>query len=180
VPSIQNYRIDLKLMACGAWPSWLSFHFMPALGAVVAMLGWMSFLCFGLPDHFSDMGKVWKTLVQICSFWERRARRIIPAMVLITIVTLVAGWFVLLPADLKNLGQASAAQAVFGAKHSLLARHWLLFGDTRTEAVDPRVVTSDRGAVLSNYPNLAVGEFSHVDATQPKSHPFDSRRGIHF
>ncbi|HEX5704041.1 MAG TPA: acyltransferase family protein [Pyrinomonadaceae bacterium] len=48
-------------------------------------------------------------------FWERRARRIVPALVVVTAATLVAGWFLLLPGDYKNLGQEAAALAVFGA-----------------------------------------------------------------
>src|SRR5882724_756148 len=53
-------------------------------------------------------------------FWERRARRIVPALVVITIVTLVIGWFLLLPADLENLGRASASQSIFAANFHYL------------------------------------------------------------
>ena len=53
-------------------------------------------------------------------FWERRARRIVPALVVITIVTLVIGWFLLLPSDLENLGQASASQSIFAANFHYL------------------------------------------------------------
>lgn len=59
----------------------------------------------------------------ITKFWERRARRIIPAMALVIIATLLAGWFLLLPRDYVNLGQSAAWQAIFSAnfyfwKHS--------------------------------------------------------------
>ncbi len=46
-------------------------------------------------------------------FWERRTRRIVPALVLVTLVTLLAGYFLLLPSDLKMLGKAAEAQAFF-------------------------------------------------------------------
>src|SRR5580765_5990296 len=51
---------------------------------------------------------IWKDLgsgkFTFANFWERRARRIVPALVVVTIATLIAGWFLLLPSDFKNLG----------------------------------------------------------------------------
>jgi peptidoglycan/LPS O-acetylase OafA/YrhL len=49
------------------------------------------------------------------AFWERRARRIIPAMAVVVIATLIAGWFLLLPSDYAKLGKTGAYQAVFAA-----------------------------------------------------------------
>ncbi|MDC0278547.1 acyltransferase, partial [Akkermansiaceae bacterium] len=40
----------------------------------------------------------------IIEFWERRARRIIPAMAVVVAVVLVTGWFLLLPKDFRELG----------------------------------------------------------------------------
>ena len=58
---------------------------------------------------------IWKDLESgkftFADFWERRARRIIPALVAVTIATLVAGWFILLPADFESLGKAAASQS---------------------------------------------------------------------
>lgn len=48
-------------------------------------------------------------------FWERRARRIMPALIFTVSATLVAGWFLLLPADYANLGKSAAWQAPFAA-----------------------------------------------------------------
>lgn len=48
-------------------------------------------------------------------FWERRARRILPALVVVGAVVLVAGGLVLLPADFAALGRAVAWQALGGA-----------------------------------------------------------------
>lgn len=63
----------------------------------------------------------WKDLENggftLASFWERRARRIAPALVVVTLATLVAGWFILLPEDYRNLGKAARAQALFVANH---------------------------------------------------------------
>lgn len=48
-------------------------------------------------------------------FWERRARRILPALVVVTLVTLAVGWVLLRPADFAGLGKAAASQALFAA-----------------------------------------------------------------
>ena len=48
-------------------------------------------------------------------FWERRARRIIPASVVLVLAVLSAGYFLLLPSDYINLSKSGLWQAVFGA-----------------------------------------------------------------
>ena len=62
-----------------------------------------------LKDYESDDG------FSIVRFWERRVRRIFPALIFVVIVTAVAGWFVLLPSDFLDLGKSVVAQAVFGS-----------------------------------------------------------------
>jgi len=51
----------------------------------------------------------------LVNFWERRARRILPAGVVMVLVSMLAGWFLLLPSDFAALGKSAAAQAVFAA-----------------------------------------------------------------
>lgn len=46
-------------------------------------------------------------------FYKRRAKRIFPALCLVLIASFVCGWFVLLPADYKQLGKHIAAGAAF-------------------------------------------------------------------
>lgn len=46
-------------------------------------------------------------------FWERRARRILPALALVIIATLAAGYFLLLPGAYQAVGRSAAYQAVF-------------------------------------------------------------------
>ncbi len=53
--------------------------------------------------------------LDLAGFWERRVRRILPALVLVTGATLVAGWFLLLPADFLELGRSVCAQALLGS-----------------------------------------------------------------
>lgn len=45
-------------------------------------------------------------------FWERRVRRILPALLVMVIVTLIAGWFLFLPADFELLGKSVISQAL--------------------------------------------------------------------
>lgn len=48
----------------------------------------------------------------ITEFWERRVRRIFPALAVVVLITLVAGWFLYFPSDFKELGQSVLAQAL--------------------------------------------------------------------
>lgn len=48
-------------------------------------------------------------------FWERRVRRILPALITVIIACLVAGWFYLLPLDYENLGKQAFAQTIFSS-----------------------------------------------------------------
>ena len=48
-------------------------------------------------------------------FWERRVRRLIPALIPVTLCTAIAGYFLLLPADLKDLGGALVAQPLLSS-----------------------------------------------------------------
>lgn len=49
----------------------------------------------------------------LARFYERRARRIFPALFAMLLVTLLAGLFLLLPSDLARLGQAATATVLF-------------------------------------------------------------------
>lgn len=48
-------------------------------------------------------------------FWERRARRILPALIFVCCVTAALGWFVLVPFDYKNLGAQLFSQSLFAS-----------------------------------------------------------------
>ncbi len=49
---------------------------------------------------------------QITEFWERRVRRIFPALAVVVLACLAAGWFLYFPKDFKELGQSAIAQAM--------------------------------------------------------------------
>jgi len=46
------------------------------------------------------------------NFWERRIRRIFPALAVMVAATMLAGWFLLLPEDLAKLGASVVAQSL--------------------------------------------------------------------
>ncbi|HEX8912281.1 MAG TPA: acyltransferase family protein, partial [Humisphaera sp.] len=48
-------------------------------------------------------------------FWERRVRRIVPALALVSAAVLVAGWFVLLPEGYAALGRSLLAMVAAGS-----------------------------------------------------------------
>ena len=48
----------------------------------------------------------------LADFWERRVRRIVPALAAVLIPVLIAGYFIMLPGDLVELGESAIAQAV--------------------------------------------------------------------
>ena len=51
----------------------------------------------------------------LLSFWERRARRILPALFVVTGASAMAGWWMLFPSDLAEFARSLAAQALFCA-----------------------------------------------------------------
>ncbi len=57
-------------------------------------------------------------------FWVRRARRILPALTVVVLFTLVVGWYVLFPTDYKDLGRTVLTQAFFSSNLYL----WLTTG----------------------------------------------------
>ena len=54
-----------------------------------------------------------KAGMSLVTFWERRVRRIFPAQMLVVMVSLIAGWFLLLPRDFHDLAESASAQALF-------------------------------------------------------------------
>lgn len=68
------------------------------------------FLITGLIKHEID-----RSAFSYFSFWERRARRLLPPMILVVAVTYLAAYQILFPEELKALGQSIVAISVFAS-----------------------------------------------------------------
>jgi len=53
--------------------------------------------------------------LDIRAFWERRIRRIFPALAVVVIACLIAGWFLFLPLNYMELGQSVVAQSLLAS-----------------------------------------------------------------
>jgi len=51
----------------------------------------------------------------LANFWERRVRRIVPALAVVVAVTFVAGWFVLMPEDFASFGKSVVGLALLAS-----------------------------------------------------------------
>jgi peptidoglycan/LPS O-acetylase OafA/YrhL len=52
---------------------------------------------------------------RVAAFYARRIRRIVPALLLVLMASLIAGWFMLLPLEYRRLGQNATGGALFFA-----------------------------------------------------------------
>lgn len=50
---------------------------------------------------------------KIVNFYERRARRILPALFVVMLISTIVGYFLLMPDEYKNLGQSLVATSFF-------------------------------------------------------------------
>ena len=64
----------------------------------------------------------------LVTFWERRIRRILPALLVVVLATVVAGWFLYLPSDFLSIGQSVLAQAAL-ISNIFFFRHTGYFAD---------------------------------------------------
>lgn len=62
----------------------------------------------------------------LANFWARRIRRLLPAATVMVVCVLIAGYFLLLPADYVFLGRSAIAQHLLSA--NLYFRFWSEFG----------------------------------------------------
>ncbi len=81
--------------------------------------GYIGVDVFFVISGFLITSLIWKDLKQdqlcLAHFWERRARRILPALFVVAVAVLGAGWFISWPDDFANLAHSVQAQAVFVA-----------------------------------------------------------------
>jgi peptidoglycan/LPS O-acetylase OafA/YrhL len=53
--------------------------------------------------------------ISLSDFWERRVRRIFPALSVMIIISALAGWWILLPEDFMRFGRSLVSQMYFGS-----------------------------------------------------------------
>lgn len=81
------------------------------------------FLITGLILRDLDAGKF-----SIVGFWERRIRRIMPALAVVVLASLTAGWFLLLPQGFKELGESAVAQTLLSSNIYFWIKSWIGVG----------------------------------------------------
>ncbi len=96
------------------------------------------------------------------NFWERRARRILPALAVLVAVVLAVGWFVMLPADYETLGKQTIALVFFSsnikfwmesgyfdsiAREKLLLHTWSLSVEEQFYLVIPILLVSEGSGI---------------------------------
>ncbi|MBN8264163.1 MAG: acyltransferase [Xanthomonadales bacterium] len=115
------YRPDIDGLRAIAVLAVVLYHF--GLGGLGG--GFVGVDVFFVISGYLITGIVQAEIVQgrftLARFYERRARRIFPALFAMLASVLVAGWFLLLPSDLARLGQATVATVLF-ASNLLFAR----------------------------------------------------------
>ena len=109
-----TYRPDIDGLRAVAVIAVVIFHAGLGLGG-----GYAGVDIFFVISGYLITGLILKDLKEgvfsITHFWERRARRILPAMVVTVIATLVLGWFLLFPAAYCQLARSVMALICFGS-----------------------------------------------------------------
>ena len=104
-----TYRADIDGLRAIAVLAVLLFHM--SLGTPGGFVGVDVFFVISGFLITSQIIKDLKTgTFRFVDFWERRVRRIFPALIAVVVVTLLCGWFLLLPVDFKELGESVVAQ----------------------------------------------------------------------
>ncbi|HEY9034780.1 MAG TPA: acyltransferase family protein [Pseudomonadales bacterium] len=113
--SIIKYRADIDGLRALAIVPVVLYH----LGFATFSGGFVGVDIFFVISGFLICSIIYREMqlgrFSIIDFWERRARRILPAMLVLIVATLVAGWFLLAPHDLYDLGRSARYQALFAA-----------------------------------------------------------------
>ena len=111
--SASHYRSDIDGLRAIAVLSVVLYHF--GIGGLQG--GFVGVDVFFVISGYLITGIIQSELARgeftLARFYERRARRIFPALFVMLLVTMLAGLFVLLPSDLARLGQAATATVLF-------------------------------------------------------------------
>jgi peptidoglycan/LPS O-acetylase OafA/YrhL len=110
-----SYRPDVDGLRAVAVLGVIAFHASPAalpggFAGVDVFFVISGFLISGIVFEQLEAGRF-----SLWNFYARRARRILPALLLVIAVTLLCGWRLLLPDELRELGKEAAGGAGFVA-----------------------------------------------------------------
>jgi peptidoglycan/LPS O-acetylase OafA/YrhL len=110
----ESYRLDIDGLRAVAILPVLCYH--AGLGFPGGFVGVdVFFVISGFLITNVIQNEIHRGTFSIVTFWERRVRRLFPALALVVVATLAAGYFLLLPADFRELGQSAVAQALLSA-----------------------------------------------------------------
>ena len=122
LPSSSSYRPDIDGLRGVAVMMVVLFHadfgFNGGYTGVDLFFVISGYLITGLLFKELDRGGI-----DLVSFWERRLRRIAPALLVMLLVTVGAGYFLLMPDAFSSLGESVIAQALFCANLYLSLIH---------------------------------------------------------
>lgn len=106
-----KYRPDIDGLRAVAILTVLFYHFELGFSG-----GYVGVDVFFVISGYLITGLILKDLdrdrFSIVEFWERRVRRILPALALVVATTLAAGWFLLIPTRYKELAESTIAQSL--------------------------------------------------------------------
>jgi peptidoglycan/LPS O-acetylase OafA/YrhL len=116
----QRYRPDIDgLRALAVLPVVL-FH-----GDLICTGGFVGVDIFFVISGFLITSLILKAIGDdvfcLVTFWERRIRRILPALFVVVLATLATGWFVYLPEDFMSIGKSTLAQAILASNFFFLS-----------------------------------------------------------
>lgn len=112
---ILKYRADIDGLRAIAVLSVLAFHYNAALPGGFTGVD-VFFVISGFLITQQLAGEIASGTFSILNFYDRRIRRIVPALAVVLLTVLLLGKFLLLPGDYKAMA-ASAAYAAFGASN---------------------------------------------------------------
>jgi peptidoglycan/LPS O-acetylase OafA/YrhL len=112
-PVRANFRSDINGLRAWAVAAVVLYHFdLPGFGGGFVGVD-VFFVISGFLMTGIVMGGLESQRFSIAGFYMARARRIVPALVVLCAVLLVAGWWLIPPADYKVLGAQAAASISF-------------------------------------------------------------------
>lgn len=113
--AVLSYRRDIDGLRALAVAVVVLFHF----GITGFSGGFVGVDIFFVISGFLITSIIWRQRqagqFSFLDFWTRRARRILPALCLVVVASLVAGWFLLAPHDYSDLGRTVRYQAMFAS-----------------------------------------------------------------